>query len=64
MVKAISLGDMGITILTLIPVNVLSDQIASDFDGVTKLKGRNYCSGTGHSGRITTEATYKARGGN
>ncbi len=53
-----------ITILTIDSSNGTPDQLASDFDGVTKLKGKEFTVPGTDTQENYTEATYKARGGN
>jgi 3',5'-cyclic AMP phosphodiesterase CpdA len=53
-----------ITILTVDSSNGTPDQVASDFDGVTKLKGKEFTVPGTDTQENYTEATYKARGGN
>ncbi|WP_075350976.1 T9SS type A sorting domain-containing protein [Algoriphagus marinus] len=53
-----------ITILTVDSSNGTPDQLASDFDGVTKLKGKEFTVPGTDTQENYTEATYKARGGN
>jgi len=53
-----------ITILTVDSSNGTPDQVASDFDGVTKLKGKEFTVPGTDTQENYTEANYKARGGN
>jgi 3',5'-cyclic AMP phosphodiesterase CpdA len=52
-----------ITILTVDSSNGTPDQLASDFDGVTKLKGKEFTVLGTDTQENYTEANYKARGG-
>ncbi|MFT7205216.1 MAG: 3',5'-cyclic AMP phosphodiesterase CpdA, partial [Algoriphagus sp.] len=53
-----------ITILTVDSSNGTPDQLASDFDGVTKLKGKEFTVPGTDTQENYTEANYRARGGN
>ncbi len=53
-----------VTILTVDSSNGTPDQLTSDFDGVTKLKGKEFTVPGTDTQENYTEATYKARGGN
>jgi len=53
-----------ITILTIDSSNGTPDQFASDFEGITKLKGKEFTVPGTDTQENYTEATYKARGGN
>jgi len=53
-----------VTILTVDSSNGTPDQLASDFDGVTKLKGKEFTVPGTDTQENYTEAMYKARGGN
>jgi 3',5'-cyclic AMP phosphodiesterase CpdA len=52
-----------ITILTVDSSNGTPDQLTSDFDGVTKLKGKEFTVPGTDTQENYTEAIYKARGG-
>ncbi|WP_339865085.1 hypothetical protein [uncultured Algoriphagus sp.] len=52
-----------VTILTVDSSNGTPDQLASDFDGTTKLKGKEFTTPGTDTQENYTEATYKARGG-
>ncbi len=53
-----------ITILTVDSSNGTPDQLTTDFDGVTKLKGKEFTVPGTDTQENYTEANYKARGGN